>query len=973
MTLDLNEVLKGFKLLKKYRIDEIDSDVMLFEHVKTGAQLMNVANNDDNKVFTITFRTPPSDNTGVPHIVEHCVLSGSRKYWTKEPFMDMVKGSMSTFINAMTFSDKTMYPIASKNEKDFYNLMDVYLDAVFFPKIYEKEDIFMQEGWHYDIQSPEEDIIYKGIVYNEMKGAYSDPTEGLKDSISRSLYKDTCYSYSSGGDPDYITDLTYEGFLDFHKKYYHPSNSYIYLYGDGNLEKSLEYIDSNYLSLFDKLEIDSTITKQEIIDSGTTCHTTYPIGDDEDTLNKDYISISFCLGETSDPKVNLMSDIIEKLLVDSSASPLKKALLDAEIAEEILSLSSDGLYKTLSIALKNTDLSRKDEFISIVFDTISAMVSEGIERNLIESSINVVEYDLREASRFPTKGIIYHITSTESWLYDCDESIHLKYNTTLSDIRNSIDANYFENFLKETILENPHYSICTMSPEKGVFEKKTIRDKEMLANYKQSLSNEELEQLVTKNNKLKEKQLSPDTAEDLATIPKLSISDITKESEKYNTSLAYDGKYKVLYNDIFTNSISYLDMIFDLKHINSEEMLYVALLCDLMGEMSTENYTYDQLSNAVLLSTGGIDYNPKVYTKYKTHNEIYPKLVVSTKAIGNKLLNALALIKEISLRSNFSDTKRVKDLINQVKSKLDSDLTYEGNAVVASRLSSYFSAAFDLEEKINGLDYFWFITDLANNYEDKKDELTTKLYAVYNKMFLANNLIISFTGQKEEFDLLMANAEEFVKELDNTEYEAQNYEIEAKNTNEGIMSSSNVQYVGIGYNFNKLGYDYHGSMYVMSTILNSEFLHDHVRAKGGAYGCRMNIDSTGKITIASYRDPNLKETYNVYNMIPKFLNNFDLTDDEAAKFIVGAIGKIDGAKTPHTIGIICYTDFITGRTYEDRHKIRKEILGTTSADIRKFGPMIKDVIDKNYICTLGNEKVIQENKDIFNTLVKFNN
>ncbi|MGB3368523.1 MAG: insulinase family protein, partial [Acidaminobacteraceae bacterium] len=665
----IGSTYNGFKLLKKYNINEIDSEVMLFEHEFSGARLMNVSNDDDNKVFSIGFRTPPSDDCGAPHIVEHCVLSGSRKYSTKEPFMDMVKGSMNTFINAMTFSDKTLYPVASKNTKDFYNLMDVYLDAVLYPKIYEIEDIFMQEGWHYDIHAADEDIIYKGVVYNEMKGAYSNPLSLFRDQIAASLYPDTCYKYSSGGDPDHITDLTYEEFLNFHKKYYHPSNSYIYLYGDGNVNELLKYIDTNYLSEFERDETNSEIVAQTPITTSVNSHRVYPISDDDETDGKDYLAISFNLGETTDTEINLMSQILGEMLIESSASPLKKALLESDIAKDILAPGNDGLYRAFSIIAKDTSMARKDEFISIVKNSLRDMVNKGIDKKLILSSINVVEYSLREAENFATKGIIYNINSLDSWLYDGDEAAPLRYNETLAKLRAGIDTGYFENFINDKILNNPHQSICAMTPKKGVLDEKKSRDAIKLAEYKGSLSEDEINELILKNAALKKKQLSVDSPEALATIPKLTREDVSEETVEIDSSIVYDDKYQILYNNVFTNSISYIDLVFDMSHIKTEDIYYVSMLSNLIGELSTYDNSYEDLSNLVLLNTGGISLNPTVYTKYKNSTVYYPKLVVNSKAIGTSTKEMLSLVSEIISKTEFDDIKRIKDILSKVKSQ----------------------------------------------------------------------------------------------------------------------------------------------------------------------------------------------------------------------------------------------------------------------------------------------------------------
>ena len=968
----IGSTYNGFKLLKKYNVDEIDSEVMLFEHEFSGARLMNVSNDDDNKVFSIGFRTPPSDDSGAAHIVEHCVLSGSRKYTTKEPFMDMIKGSMNTFINAMTFSDKTLYPVASKNTKDFYNLMDVYLDAVLHPRIYEIEDIFMQEGWHYDIHAKDEDVIYKGVVYNEMKGAYSNPLSLFRDQIAASLYPDTCYKYSSGGDPDHITDLTHEEFLNFHKKFYHPSNSYIYLYGDGNVNELLNYIDTNYLSDFEREETNSEILPQTPITTSVNSHRVYPISDDDDTDGKDYLAISFNLGETTDTEINLMSQVLSEMLIESSASPLKKALLESDIAKDILSPGNDGLYRAFSIVAKDTSMSRKDEFISIVKNSLRDMVTNGIDKKLILSSINVVEYSLREAENFATKGIIYNINSLDSWLYDGDEAAPLRYNETLAKLRAGVETGYFENFINEKILNNPHQSICAMTPKKGVLDEQKSRDSMKLAEYKASLSEDELNELIVKNTALKTKQLSVDSPEDLASIPKLTREDVSDETHEIDSSIVYDDKYKILYNNVFTNSISYMNLVFDMSHIKTEDIYYVSMLSDLIGELSTSENSYEDLSNLVLLNTGGISLSPTVYTKYKNNTDYYPKLVLNSKAIGTSTKEMISLVAEIISKTKFDDVKRIKDVLSQVKSQTEMAILGSGNAVATNRLSSYYSESASYDEKIGGMDYYWFLSDTLNSFDDNSASIISNLNRVYCELFNVNDLVISFTGDAGEFDYFKSQLKPLLKVLPSSRLKAAKHNFDKIKLNEGIASSSNVQFVGKGANFTELGYTYHGSMFVMSTILNSEYLHDNVRAKGGAYGCGLSINNNGNLTVASYRDPNLADTFDVYDNIPTFLDKFDLSDEDVFKFVIGAVSKIDSAKTPSTLGKIALVDYITGRTLEDKKKMRSEILNTKSSDIRSHSKMITDVMAANYRCVLGNDQIINDNSEAFSNVVKLN-
>jgi len=969
MNFEVNKIYYGFKLLEEHKIDEIESIGRVFYHEKSGARLLHIENGDNNKVFSIGFRTPPSDSTGVPHIIEHCVLSGSRKYTTKEPFMDMVKGSLQTFINAMTYSDKTLYPVASRNEKDLFNLMDVYLDAVFYPKIYDIPEIFMQEGWHYELFDKEDDIQIKGVVYNEMQGAYSSPERILVDSIDKSLYPDTPYQYSSGGNPDVIPQLTYEDFLDFHRKYYHPSNSYIYLYGNGNIEEQLDFIDKNYLSNFNRIKVDSNIKIQKPFTQKNELEAYYHISQEESDKNRTYLSLNFVLGQNIDLETYLMNSILGPLLIDSPAAPLKKALLDAGIGEDIFSISTGGLQPSFGIVAKNTSIDKKEEFEKIIFDTLNNLIEQGIDKKLIQACVNMVEYDLREASRFPTKGIIYNIQSLDSWLYDGSPVSHLQYEKTLNQLRKNIDTGYFENFIKEHIVNNTHSSSVTISPKKGLADKKAGTLKEALKKYKNSLTEEEINALIHENNRLKEIQLSDDSPEAKASIPKLSLSDVDTKSEIIPQDIMEIDDITFLYHNIFTSKIGYLDIYFDISMINEELIPYINILAGIIGKIDTETKSYSELSNEIYSHTGGIDLGASVYMKYNRDDVFHPKFIVSGKAIGNNIIKLLELISELILESKIKDEKRIKELLQQMKSRIEMSIFNKGHSIASRRVSSYFSPSRKYLEKLNGLDFYWFLSHLLDEFDSNSQEILSNLNKVYNMIFNKNNLIISFTGDEDDFSLVKNNLNVLTGNINNEKLDPVKYNFSQKRSNEGILSSANVQYVSKGYNFKRLGYDFNGSMRVLTTILNGDYLHNRIRAQGGAYGAGILVDRTGHLTTFSYRDPNLDKTLLVYNNMGDYIENLELSKEELTTYIIGTISRLDPATTPHMKGQIATNRYISNTSQEDVQKIRDQVLNTKLEDIKAFAPVLKDTMEENYLCVLGNENKIKENKKLFNELV----
>jgi Zn-dependent M16 (insulinase) family peptidase len=970
MNFQVNKTYYGFKLIDQYKVDEIQSIARVFCHEKSGAKLLNLENDDDNKVFSIGFRTPPSDSTGVPHIIEHCVLSGSRKYTTKEPFMDMVKGSLQTFINAMTFSDKTLYPVASRNSKDLFNLMDVYLDAVFYPKIYEDPNIFMQEGWHYELFNEDDDIRYKGVVYNEMQGAYSSPESILIENIDKSLYPDTCYKYSSGGNPDVIPELSYDEFLNFHRKFYHPSNSYIYLYGNGDIEEQLKFIDENYLSKFDKTQIDSSINIQEPFKSRNELESYYPISKDENEENRTYLSLNFVLGQNTDPETYLMTSILSQVLVESAAAPVKKALIDAGIGEDIFPITTGGLQAGFGIVAKNTSMDKKKEFEEIVFHTLKKLVKEGIDKKLIEACINIVEYDLREAGKFPTKGIIYNMQSLDSWLYDNNPTTHLQYEETLNKLRESIDTGYFENFIKERIINNSHSSLVIINPKKGLGEEKDKLLEEKLIKYKNSLTKKEIEALIDENQKLKEMQLSEDTEEAKATIPKLSISDVEPKAEIIPQEIIKNENYTLLFHNIFTSKIAYTDFYFDTSMVDEELIPYINLLAGILGKVDTKSMSYSELSNEIYVNTGGIDFNSNAYTEKGNDEIYYPKFIIKGKAIGNNIVRLMELVAELITESKIQDKKRIKELIQQIKSRIEMSIFNAGHSIASGRVGSYFSPSRKYMEKLQGLDFYWFIDHILEQFDNNSEEIIANLNKVYNTIFNINNLIISFTGDEKDFNFAKNNLKIVTERLNKEKLEPKKYNFSEEKLNEGILSSANVQYVSKGYNFKKLGYKYSGSMRVLATILNGDYLHNRIRAQGGAYGAGISFDRTGHLTTFSYRDPNLKETLKAYDNMSNYISNLNLDKTELTTYIIGTMSRLDPAMTPHMKGQIATGRYISKISQNEVQKIRDEVLGTKLEDIKSFAPLLKETMEEDYLCVLGNENKIKENKDIFNKLVK---
>ena len=657
MNLKINEVYSGFKLIESKSIKEVDSTGYLFEHEKTGAKLYYLSNEDDNKVFSVSFRTPPTDSTGLPHILEHSVLCGSEKYPVKEPFVELIKGSLNTFLNAMTFPDKTMYPIASMNDKDFVNLMDVYLDAVFNPKIYDEKGIFLQEGWHYHLENAEDDIRYVGVVYNEMKGAFSNPEEVVNRKVQETLFPDTPYGLESGGDPDVIVDLTYEDFIDFHKKYYHPSNSYIYFYGDGDILEHLAFVHENYLSKYDKLQIDSSISIQRPFKEPKEKVYSYPISNTESTKEKTFLTMNWVTGVSTDPQTHLGLEILAHILLNSPSAPLKKALLQAELGKDVMGSFDGGILQpVISIMIKNSEESKKEEFKKIINETLNSLVENGIDRDQIKAAINISEFKMKEADfgSYP-KGLIYGINIMDSWLYDSDPSMYLEYEDDFEFIRNNIDQNYFENLIQKYLLDNNHCSLLIAKPEQGLVDKGDHEIEKHLKEYKERLNQEELESLIKETKDLIIRQNTSDDPTDIEKIPVLPIEDIGKKTEELPLEIKKFKNVEVLHTPVHTNGIVYTSLLFDIKNVEKEYIPYVALLARYLGEVSTQEYSFEQLTNEIEIYTGGIDFDIDVYANSKNIEEYEPRFIVRGRALKEHLNKLFHIMSQMIVHCKYDE------------------------------------------------------------------------------------------------------------------------------------------------------------------------------------------------------------------------------------------------------------------------------------------------------------------------------
>ena len=965
------ENLEAYELIRDEKLESLDSRGMLLRHKKSGARICLIQNDDENKVFYIGFRTPPVNDTGLTHILEHSVLCGSREFPVKDPFIELVKGSLNTFLNAMTYPDKTVYPVASCNDKDFQNLMHVYMDAVFHPAIYEHREIFCQEGWHYELDSSDGELTVNGVVYNEMKGAFSSADSMLEREILNSLYPDTAYRFESGGDPQHIPELTYEEFLDFHSKYYHPSNSYIYLYGNMDAAGKLIWLDEHYLSEYDIDDFDTAIQLQEPFDAPVKLVKKYPVTAGEDTQNKTYLSCSWSISTSLEREHYLAFELLDYALLNSQGAPLKQALLDAGIGMDIQGGYDNGVYQPIfSVIAKNANPQEEEQFLEIIRTTLSAQVKEGIDQESLLAAINHSEFKYRESDygNFP-KGLIYGLQAFDSWLYDDNEPfMHLELLDTYQYLREQIGTGYYEKLVQEYLIDNPHVSIVRMEPEQGLNAKNEQALADKLQAYKDTLSEEELEEIAEFAKHLREYQEEENTQEELETIPMLEIKDIRREVLPFCGKRIGIGDVPALFSEIPTNGIVYLDLLFDTGHIPQELVPYLGLLKLLIGYMDTDTYSYAQLANEINLHTGGISNSVTLFADSHDTYAYESKFEVRISVLAAKLEKAMELAVSMLLHTDFSDDKRLYELLAQIKAALQSDLSGSGHIVASTRaLGSYLPRA-RYSDLTSGIGFYRLVDRLESGFEEEKEDLKEKLALLVNMLFRKEKLFVQVTCEADALDAVKDQVKGLLPELSAVPIRDQPARIICTPKNEGFMDASQVQYVAQAGNFREKGYSYTGAFRVLKTILSYDYLWLNVRVKGGAYGTSGNFTRTGDAYFASYRDPNLADTYAVYEGIPAYLEQFDVSERDMTKYIIGTISGMDTPLNPKAKGRRNLMAYFGGLTEEQIQRERDEVLDAVSGDIRVLAAPVAAALSCRCICTIGNEDRIRENEELFDEI-----
>ncbi len=958
-------------------LGDIKTAGIILRHKKSGARICVLANDDENKLFCAAFRTPVDNDTGVPHIIEHSVLNGSKNFPARDPFMQLVKSSLNTFLNAMTFEDKTLYPVASCNDKDFKNLMHVYLDAVFYPNIYNRREIFMQEGWHYDLPSPDAELTVNGVVYSEMKGAMSSPFSCLYDTLQKAMFPHSPYGKNSGGDPSAIPSLTYEDFLDFHRSHYHPSNSYIFLYGNCDMDERLRFMDEMYLSAFDKIDPHTEIPPVTRFGESEPRRVTehYAVSSTDEVEGKSYFAYAALGNSAADVTESVAWDILSDVLIHSAGAPVKQALLDAGIGAAIGG-GYDGPPKErfFHVTVKEAKSEDFDQFYAIVRRVLEEQVERGINEKAISAVLNRMEFAFREADfGGDPRGLEYAITMLRSWLYDDTAAFaHLHILEVFAELRGKIGTGYYENLIKTRILNNDHSVLVLLEPERGLVEKRNEALAKQLAAYKASLSPEEIDKIVADTAHLLEYQSMEPTEEELNCIPTLERSDISRTPVPFSNEERTIGGIPGVYHDVETNGITYATLAFDTAGIPEEDLPYVGLLNSILGKIDTAEHSFADLQIDIKLNTGYLGFHAGANTLYRQGGLYRPMYGIYFRVIGgDKVKYALDTVFEILATSKFEDTKRLREIISEVKAARKSRILNSGSAVAGRRARSYFSPADAYREKLDGMDYYAFLCDLTENFDERAAMLSQKLRAVTNNIFDKNKMMFGIAADEEGHTAFSTHLPSFADSLDTMPHASLGVSepIVPTKKNEGFMTASQVQYVARAGKFGDTA-GYTGALQVVASAVNIDYLYQEIRVKGGAYGCGCNfIRDPGCVAFTSYRDPKLKETDDVYCGTGAFVRDLDPTEEELTRYIIGTFSNIDMPMSAADKINRSFDAYITGVTYEDVLRERGEMLDITPEQFRKAADLIDTAMAQGYKCAVGNEKKLSDNGDMFDALI----
>lgn len=957
--LEVGKVYSGFRVDRIRYIEEVSGNLCELEHIVSGAKLVYLDCDDDNKVFSVIFKTLPEDSTGVFHIIEHSVLCGSKRFPVKEPFVDLLKGSMATFLNAITFPDKTAYPVASCNDKDFANLMSVYLDAVFAPAVYDHEEIFMQEGWHYEIEGKDDPMSLRGVVFNEMKGAYSSVDTQMFHRIDAALFPDTIYRHSSGGDPSVIPDLTYEQFLASHRKYYHPENSFMFLYGNMDVEERLAYIDREYLSKYSRTGSFFDIPMQKpVVDLDA--KGVYSISESDSEEKNSYIAFASVVADFSEREKILALDILMQVLASTNESPLKKAVLESGLGEDLWAFVYDGIAQPyVAIELRKTDPDKKDEFLALVRSVLETLVKEGIEKNALLAEINQAQFKLREGKQGPT-GLLYNLDMMSSWLYGGDPATYLEYETALENIKKGAEGRYFEELVEKYLLNSEHKAVVVMTPSKTIAAEQAKVESERVESYRASLTDAELDAVVEANRRLVEYQSAEDTPEKLATLPKLSIEDVSDKITEMPYEVGMFRGRPLVITDSFTKRIAYVNYYFDLSGLASELVSYAGLYAGLLGQISTEKYGAAELDTKLKTLFGSVDVSVRSFVKTDDPSKVTLCLVVKSSILEDDIKSALDLGSQVICHS-ILDKEEIRRILFQAKSMMQMMIMQSGNSFASTRVRSYCSVEGAYDDKLFGIGYYKFLSSLCTDFDAKFDEIKRGLEAVAAELTL-ENLTVGITGDKNAVNGFVSADPEFKSGTGTGEHHTL---VPACNGNEAFYIPAGVNYVAKGYNFADTDVKYSGKMNVLANILSLDWLWNEVRVRGGAYGVSFKVGKNGFACFSSYRDPSVGGTLETYDKTLEYLDGFAAKTPDIEKYIISTAASYERPLTAREIGANAQANYFEGTTDDMRRASKKDVLSATAGDIEAFASLVAPLVQKDLCAVIGNKDTIDRSSDIF--------
>ncbi|MFV9503621.1 MAG: insulinase family protein [Oscillochloridaceae bacterium umkhey_bin13] len=949
----------GFELLRDEVISELNTRALLYRHTKTGAELLSLVTDDENKCFGVTFRTPPADHTGIAHILEHSVLCGSRKYPVKKPFFELVKSSVKTFLNAMTYPDKTTYPVASTNLADFYNLVDVYLDAVFFPHI--TPEILKQEGWHYELTAKDAPLTFRGVVFNEMKGQYSSPDYQLYRSVQAALFPESTYGVSSGGDPKYIPDLTYEAFQQFHATLYHPSNARLFFYGDDDPARRLEILAA-YLDQFEPLTSPSQIALQPRFTAPRTVEQSYtaPV---EEGGKKGMVTVGWMLGEETDATRVLALDMLSFILLGTAAAPLYKTLLDSRLGESLTGGGyNDGqLQHTFAVGLKGIDPADAPKVEELVLTTLTELAEHGIDREQIESALNTVEFALREnnTGSFP-RGLSLMLRSMGTWLYDGDPLAALRYEAPLAEIRAAFERGewIFEDLIRTTLLDNQHRVRVLLRPDPDQASRDAAEEQARLDAARAAMSEADLERIIAETEELKALQETPDDPAELAKIPTLRLNDLPRQGKTIPSELRTVGGSPLLYHDLFTNGIVYLDLTFDLRALPTNLLPLAPLFARALTEMGTGKEDFVRLVQRIGRDTGGIGASAMTATHVSSYDYL-GRFTMRGKATVAQAPKLLAIMRDILLDVRLDDQERFRQIVTRARAGKEASLVPSGNAYARKRAAARLDAAEWADEQMGGIDNLFFLRQLERQIAEDWPAVQAQLEAMHSHLVNRRSLVANLTLDEAGYQQIAPALNEFVAALPEADYTPAAWFVAPAGAGEGLIIPAKVNYVARVANLRALGVEASGATSAITRFLNISYYLEKIRVQGGAYGAGISYDrATGLLGATSYRDPNLLATLKVYDETGAFLRNADLDGVTVERSIIGTIGDIDGYQLPDAKGYTALVRHLTGVTDSWRQELREQLLDATAADFRAFADLADLARDHGVVAVVGSEEAI---------------